>query len=210
MDRIKYPRTPHFPWSPGATDDDKILQDLSVFDKQPVVITEKMDGENTTIYADGYIHARSLDSVSHYTQSWVRQYAASLYPQMDAGMRICGENVFAKHSIAYDNLESYFYGFSIWIDNECLDWDTTLTYFKVLGITPVPTILSLDFFDAGVIKSIGISKDQEGYVCRKRNSFIYEDFSTSVAKYVRANHVQTSNHWKYDSNIETNKLCQNK
>ena len=63
MDRIKYPRTPHFPWSPGATDDDKILQDLSVFDKQPVVITEKMDGENTTIYADGYIHARSLDSV---------------------------------------------------------------------------------------------------------------------------------------------------
>lgn len=27
--RVKYPRTSHLPWSPGATSDDKILQDLS-------------------------------------------------------------------------------------------------------------------------------------------------------------------------------------
>ena len=55
---IKYPRTPHLPTSPGLTNDDRIIKDLSLLERSQVVITEKMDGENTTISRD-YIHARS-------------------------------------------------------------------------------------------------------------------------------------------------------
>ncbi|MGC5412734.1 RNA ligase family protein, partial [Streptomyces sp. DT225] len=59
--RTHYPRTPHLPWSPGATSDDVRMTDLAALAGTEVVVTEKLDGENTTLYADG-LHARSLDS----------------------------------------------------------------------------------------------------------------------------------------------------
>lgn len=56
--RTHYPRTAHLPWSPGATSDDVRIADLSGLTGREVVVTEKLDGENTTLYADG-LHARS-------------------------------------------------------------------------------------------------------------------------------------------------------
>lgn len=43
---VKYGRTFHLPWSPGAHDDDKTLKDTSQFEGKRVVVTKKMDGEN--------------------------------------------------------------------------------------------------------------------------------------------------------------------
>jgi hypothetical protein len=56
--RVRYPRTYHLPWSPGATDDDRMLPDVRAFEGQEVVVTAKMDGEQTTMYTD-YLHARA-------------------------------------------------------------------------------------------------------------------------------------------------------
>ena len=36
----------------------------------------------------------------------------------------------------------------------------------------------------------------EGVVVRNAGSFLLDDFSKNVVKYVRANHVQTDEHWK--------------
>lgn len=52
----KYPRTFHLPWSPGASDDDKILKDVKYLLDTPLVITAKIDGGNcmlnrTSIFA---------------------------------------------------------------------------------------------------------------------------------------------------------------
>lgn len=47
MSYIKYPRTFHLPWSLGATSDDKVLKNVDHFEGTCVVITEKMDGENS-------------------------------------------------------------------------------------------------------------------------------------------------------------------
>ena len=77
--RTKYPRTFHLPWSEGKSDDDKVLSDDSQFNGKYVVVTEKMDGENTTIYSDGYVHARSVDSRSKPWQSWLQAYSAILF-----------------------------------------------------------------------------------------------------------------------------------
>ena len=55
MERIKYPRTYHLPYSQSKTDD-KTLSNDDQFKGMEVVVTIKMDGENTTIYPDGYIH----------------------------------------------------------------------------------------------------------------------------------------------------------
>jgi hypothetical protein len=65
---VKYPRTYHLPNSPGRTDDDRVLHDTSCFQGKRVIITEKRDGENTSLYTD-YVHARSVDSASHRTKA---------------------------------------------------------------------------------------------------------------------------------------------
>ncbi len=51
--RVSYPRTPHLPWSPGVAADDVRVADLSGLARREVVVTEKLDGENTTLYSDG-------------------------------------------------------------------------------------------------------------------------------------------------------------
>lgn len=60
----KYPRTLHLPQSLSVTSDDKVHKSLDQFDVKEVVITEKLDGENTTIYCEG-THARSIDGRYH-------------------------------------------------------------------------------------------------------------------------------------------------
>ena len=44
---VKYPSTPHLPTSPNIADDDTIIDDFKMFDGKEVVVTEKMDGENS-------------------------------------------------------------------------------------------------------------------------------------------------------------------
>ncbi|MFW6226283.1 MAG: RNA ligase family protein [bacterium] len=118
---IKYPRTYHLPWS-NVSNDDKLLKDDTHFFNKRVICTLKMDGENTTMYND-YFHARSLDSNNHESRNWVKGLWSRISYLLDDNMRICGENLYAVHSLKYDNLKSYFMMFSIWIDNKCLSWD---------------------------------------------------------------------------------------
>lgn len=198
--RYKYPRTLHLPWSEGITSDDKVLTTLEAFEGQRVVITEKMDGENTTLYNDG-IHARSIDGLSHPSRDWVKSFWASIKHNIPAGYRICGENLYAKHSLGYTDLPSYFMGFSMWKDDVCLSWSETMVWFALLEITPVP-LLYAGVFDLNSMPVIN-PEIQEGYVLRLSSSFT--DFQTSVAKYVRANHVQTEEHWMTQA-VEPNKL----
>jgi len=195
----KYPRTFHLPWSPGFTDDDKVLTDLSCFVGKRVIGTKKMDGENTTGYSNGYVHARSIDSRSGVDRDWVKQLWAGVAHNMPENWRICGENLWARHSIAYTDLPSYFMAFSIWDEtNTCLSWDDSVQYFDLLGIAHVPVIYD-DIWDEAKIRKLheGLSPtDDEGFVIRLADSFHYDNFGKSVAKYVRKGHVQTDKHWR--------------
>ena len=83
---VKYPRTYHCPWSGYMSKDDRVQENLSLFNKN-LVITEKLDGENTTMYND-YIHARSIDGNSHWTQSWVKQLHSQIGYNIPEGWRI--------------------------------------------------------------------------------------------------------------------------
>jgi hypothetical protein len=64
MKRFKYCRTFHFPWSPGVASDDKIFYDYENFFKvgDKVIVTVKMDGENSCLYSDGYTHAKAYST----------------------------------------------------------------------------------------------------------------------------------------------------
>jgi hypothetical protein len=197
---IKYPRTFHLPFSQGRTDDDRALKGCSNFEGKEVVVTLKMDGENTTGYADGYIHARSLDSNNHPSRNWVKNFLPAKLYELPKDWRMCGENLYAKHSIHYTGLGTYFYLFSIWDErNNCLSWDDTVEWSKLLDLTTVPVIFS-GKFDETKIRALGEwvehnKETVEGFVIRVADKFSYSQFSKSVAKFVRKNHVQTNKHW---------------
>ncbi len=204
-ERVKYPRTYHLPWSEGRTDDDKVLSDDSQFIGKHVIVTEKMDGENTTIYPDGYIHARSIDGKSKPWQSWLYGYIYPVCSTLPKGWRICGENLYAKHSISYDNewsdIEWLFQVFGIYDDKDnCVDWEETIQRCSEMGLHKVPLIWCGNYDRDDIIKTFNEYKTRqkrevEGYVIRTSGCFPIADFKNNVAKFVRAHHVQTDEHW---------------
>ncbi|MCH0541134.1 AAA family ATPase [Streptomyces sp. MUM 203J] len=195
--RTHYPRTAHLPWSPGAAPDDVRAGGLAGFAGREVVVTEKLDGENTTLYADG-LHARSLDSAHHPSRAWVKALQGRIGARIPAGWRVCGENVYARHSLPYDELESYFYGFSVWDGRGgCLGWDETVTFLRGLGV-PTPPVLWRGVFDERALRRLRVDTSrQEGYVVRTVDGFPGEEFGRRVAKWVRGGHVQTGTHWMH-------------
>lgn len=193
---VKYPRTYHLRESPGISTDDRVIGTLDYFKAREVVITEKMDGENTTLYND-HIYTRSLNYDKHPSHGWMRAFHTQIKNAIPKGWRICGENLYARHFIKYKSLPSYFMGFSMWNEaNLCLPWDVTLEWFFILGITPVPTLYrGLWASDAlqSTIEKLN-PHSQEGFVVRVVNAFHYKDFKTRVAKYV-GNPNQTNKNW---------------
>ncbi|WEH15850.1 RNA ligase family protein [Streptomyces sp. VNUA24] len=200
--RTHYPRTRHLPWSPGATADDLRVTDLSGLRGREVVVTEKLDGENTTLYADG-LHARSPDSAHHPSRTWVKALQARIGHAIPRGWRVCGENMFARHSLPYDDLDSWFYGFSVWDgDGRCLDWDRTVAFLRGLGV-PVPRVLWRGAFDERALRALRPDlARQEGYVVRVVDGFGAQEFGARVAKWVRAGHVTTDTHWMHAAVVE--------
>ncbi|RSS79594.1 RNA ligase family protein [Streptomyces sp. WAC06614] len=199
--RTHYPRTPHLPWSPGAAADDVRAADLSGLAGREVVVTEKLDGENTTLYRDG-LHARSLDSGHHPSRAWVKGLQGRIGPLIPEGRRVCGENLYARHSLAYTDLESWFYGFSVWDGEHCLDWDATTAFLDRLGI-PAPRVLWRGTFDERALRKLPLDPArQEGYVVRTVAGFDRAAFGRHVAKWVRGGHVQTDTHWMYAAVVE--------
>ena len=200
---VKYPRTYHLPWS-NPSKDDKALKDTSNFDGKEVVVSVKMDGENTSMYRD-YIHARSLAPLTGQDRGMTKALHAAIAADIPEGWRICCENIYAKHSIHYNNLAAYTQVFSIWNErNMCLSWDETVEWAELLGIETVPVIYR-GIFDADFLKTWYTGEYEgnecEGYVVRLADSFSYQDFRKSIAKFVRAGHVTTTNHWRHQKLI---------
>lgn len=194
---VKHPRSMHLPWSAGVASDDKIQHDLSKLMDGEVVVTEKLDGEQTTMYRD-HIHARSVDGVGHPSRDWVKNLWSQIAYNIPDGWRVCGENMFARHSIAYDNLSSYFFVHSIWDDrNRALDWDDTLEWADLLGLEVVPTLWRGQWDETAVRAcwTPAVHDTQEGYVVRSTCMIPLREFPYRVAKFVRPGHVQTTRHW---------------
>ncbi len=194
---IKYPRTYHLPSSPGATEDDRILAGTSHFAGKRVIITEKRDGENTTLYRD-YVHARSVTPDNHPSKNWVKGFQPQIGWNIPDGWRLCGENLWVEHSIHYNDLSSYFEAFSVWNDlNVCLSWDDSLEWFELIGVAHVPVLYD-GIWDDGLVDEFipADTSRREGFVVRIADSFHYAQFRNSVAKWVRPNHVQTAHGWK--------------
>lgn len=206
--KTKYPRSYHFPYSPGAKNDDRINNDVSTLLGPNIIITEKMDGSNT---ACSNIAVFGRSHVEPTKNSWdvkMWELHSRIKSDIEDDMFIFGENMYGVHSIEYSELTSYFYMFGIRHKNTWLSWDDVEEYSYLLDIPTVPVLFKgMTTVDKVLEKLVidlasqpsALGGLREGVVVRLRNSFQDEDFSNSLLKYVRKDHVQTSDaHWTRD------------
>lgn len=204
----KYPRTPHIPMSPGATCDDKFASPETMRFLQsgvPLVVTEKMDGGNVTMEHDR-VHARSLESTMGPWENPLKALWAQVRQNIPENWSISGESLYARRSVSYDNLPEIYMIFGIWDGEKALAWDEVEEWAEMIEIPTVPVLYrGNDYQEASTIWFQKRNpENSEGFVIRHAGSFMYNDFSMNVAKYVRANHVQTTADWRNRDDFSVN------
>lgn len=203
----KYPRTPHLPWSPGGTSDDRRLTDVSSLIGMSLVVTEKMDGSNVCLEA-GVCFARShAASPRHPSFDAFKAFHAGVGHLLPEGLQVFGEWLYAKHSISYEALPGYFLAFGV-RDLRTMtwgSWEEVAMWAAELGVSTAPVLAEVTLTREDALKSLtdklsaapsACGGQREGVVVRKAASFADEAFGTSVAKWVRKNHIQSEEHWK--------------
>ena len=215
--RTKYERTYHFPWSEGTTSDDRFLETTEHLINEEIVITEKLDGENSGITKKG-AYARSHAAFT--TNAWaemVRNLQASLSNSLNDDEFLFGENMEGIHSLEYRNLKKPFYLFNVAIRKEdgfyFQSWDTIVEYSKILNLELVPVLfrgtvgsekelkeLTLDLLNVrSVLEPYDVKSggkvNMEGLVARRTCEFKSDMFKIYAGKWVRKNHVKTDEHW---------------
>jgi ATP-dependent RNA circularization protein (DNA/RNA ligase family) len=204
----KYSKTYHLSWSPGVTSDDKISNNLYNFLGKEIVITEKLDGENTGMINDG-VYARSHGTYT--TSAWSREvrqlHDIKVRGQLEDGVFIFGENMEGIHSIEYSNLKSYFYIFGVRDNNIWIPWEGVEEYSYLLDIPTVPVLFKgvvntekelKDLVERLVKEKSELGGEREGVVVRSASLFHNDDFTDNLLKWVRKDHVQTTTHWTRD------------
>lgn len=214
----KYPRTLHLPWSPGASKNDRISENISSLLNRQIVITDKLDGSNASLEKDGCFARTHSGPPKHESFDALKALHAGVKHQLVNGMQYFGEWCYAKHSIKYSELPGYFLLFGV----RALDdgphcwasWDHITEMAAELGLPTVPALWKGQVASAKELelltKDLAAGKsacggEREGVVVRLACAFLDDDFSASVMKYVRKNHVQTIDHWK-DQEIIKNGL----
>lgn len=218
MDSPKYNRTFHFPWSPGATNDDKIATDVSYLINQPIVITEKMDGSNTSLESKGCFARTHSGPPSHLSFDGLKALHAEIAFDIPDNFQLFGEWCYAKHSIVYSELPSYFLLFGvrelIGGANYWYSWEDVENFALLFNLDTVPVLFKgsvssekelKELVESFMIQPSACGGIREGVVARVESEFTDDAFGHCVLKCVRANHVQTSDHWK-DQEIIKNKL----
>lgn len=219
MDSPKYNRTFHLPWSPGATNDDKIAVSVDTLIGVPIVITEKMDGSNASLETEGCFSRSHSGAPTHPSFDGLKALHASVKYIIDPGVQLFGEWCFALHSIAYNELLSYFMLFGVRYlqpsgNHRWGGWNDVNSWAGDIGVATVPELYVgrvttekelKQLVNSFMNQSSVCGGIREGVVVRLASGFDDVDFSKSVMKCVRANHVQTSEHWK-DQEIIKNKL----
>ena len=195
--QMKYFHTPILPWSPNHLhdDDDVFIHDITPFKSKKLVWTEKLDGENTSCFRNK-IHARSEDGYGEAHQSYMKRYYSSFAYDIPDGMQICGENVYAIHSITYQTLPTCFFVFGIFVEGVSLSWESVLEWCELLGLDHVPVIHEGPIEERPIPSKSIFGDTCEGYVVRNVEAFQCNDAFNNMGKSVRAHHVKTDIHWK--------------
>jgi hypothetical protein len=130
--------------------------------------------------------------------------------QIPEGWRVSGESLYARRSVGYNSLPSYYLVFGIWDENATLlSWEDTETVAGEIGLHLVPTIYQGEEFGAAITawESAGLAGRSEGFVVRSGGAIAADEFDQKVMKFVRANHVTTSADWRHRDDFDLNGLA---
>jgi len=126
----------------------------------------------------------------------------------DPDLELFGENMTATHSIAYAHLTSYFYLFGVKKRGHWLSWAEVEGVAASLDVPTVPvrflgrveSLKQLQFIIEHTLvplgSCLGADEGAEGFVVRRAGGFPCEKFPLCIAKYVRANHIQTGDDFR--------------
>ena len=199
-----YPRTMYVPYTPSHSPRDRTLsmKDMENFVGKRIIITEKLDGTNTTLY-NGRVYTRSGNRSRHKIHGMVKKYHA--WKVWDAP-KLHGEDIYAVHSLEYDAVapDKTFYAFHYRLGRQFMSWDELVDYTTELDIPTVPLLFDgiLDSVEEVQKKHMEIFKigstmgsKPEGAVMRIAGRISAKEFSKDMCKAVRRDHVQTDKHW---------------
>lgn len=204
----KYHRTYHLPFSKGLTNDDrKAGKDWWEHLKgKELVLTEKLDGSNSALTKEGPYSRSCADFTKNPWDVNLWNKHKAIGSKLGDNEIVYGESMYAIHSITYDKLPNDFFIFA------CKDMDLGTWYSwsdvelmaDMLKLPTVPIIARRVFnspldlevtINQAMTKPSAFGDTKEGVVVRLADSFSDEDFNKYVLKFVRANHVQTDEHW---------------
>ena len=142
---MKYPKTHHIKGSKGVTEDDQVpLEDLP---GDHLVIEEKLDGsmvsvsfENRQVVSRCQMPARG-ESASMFN-AWVAEKFTALEEVLGSRYIMFGEWLYAKHTVFYDKLPSYFMEYDIYdrLERGWLSTDRRHALLLGTGIEHVPIL----------------------------------------------------------------------
>lgn len=192
-DWVKYPRTYVLPWSESMGEGDRRMISDEAFSGRRVIATEKMDGVNITLYRN-FFHSRSIATNTHSSRRWVQDFWEEIREAIPPGWRICGEYLYAAHTVRYTDLPSFFLGFSVWDSrNLCLGWDDTVRFLDDIGLATVPVMFD-GIFDRDAIAAAWRARNRvesEGYILRVSDAFEYGSFRKHSGKFIRDGYRQS-------------------
>lgn len=214
----KYPRTPHLPWSPGGTSDDKKIKSIDYFLDKNIIIPEKMDGSNVCLQSNNCFARSHSSQPNHPSFDAFKSLHSQVKHLIPDNLQIFGEWLFAKHSIYYDNLPSWLMIFGVRdLKNKTwASWEEVALWGQELKVATVPLLFEgaapdkedklINLINNFTDQKSSLGEAREGIVIRLSGSFSDIDFSKSIAKWVRKDHVQTDDHWKHQQIIKNKKI----
>jgi hypothetical protein len=206
-----FPRIKHMYNSPGRSPDD-IRSDkdwFNSFSGKYIIITEKLDGENTGITNISCYARSKIPTLNPWSVNIRRDIFPFVKDLISDDEIVFGENLYAIHSIKYNHLSSYFHIFAVY--NTKLEvwysWSDVEMFAKILDLPTVPVLFKgiinsekdlMDKINYWMSQPSAYGVEKEGVVMRLTGEIKPEDWNNSIVKYVRANHVQTNKRWEDD------------
>jgi hypothetical protein len=138
----KYGRCLHAQISLGTSSDDRFMPNgyVQAFADMPaLVMTEKLDGQNNCFKKDGVFARSHVAATAHPWDKPMRERWELI--KNDLGdIELFGENMYGVHSVAYKNLESYYYMFAVREKGRWLSWEEVKWYAEMFDFPTVPEI----------------------------------------------------------------------
>jgi hypothetical protein len=138
----KYGRSLHAQISLGTTSDDRFMPNGYVrafAEMDDLVMTEKLDGQNNCFNKHGVFARSHVAATQHSWDKPLRERWELIKNDLN-DLEIFGENMYGIHSIAYRQLESFFYVFAVRENERWLSWEEVKFYAALLDFPTVPEI----------------------------------------------------------------------